>query len=280
MAENRVYRTVYNSNWRNKIPQILMSGNPVCFVKIDTTGLDPLNSELIGIVIAKGHFEDDEVIFDDSYASLIKPVNPIDPEVTSYNGITNEAVADAPSLKQVMHEACTFIGKDANIIGLQTQDFLGPFLCKAAADCNEELSVAYTLDILHMAQAMLEPKKGFKYRYIDIITRLGINPESGIVGYISLFNELYKRIPTGTVQATLSSVTPKEFSYTSSWLYVNTDCGSVRLNRSNCYWEETVPGFFDLVDMEKLTQTILEHYKVPDIRAFAHLQIFQSKYFY
>ena len=280
MAEKRVYRTVYGSAWRDKIPQILMSGNPVCFVKIDTTGLDPLNSELIGIVIAKGHFEDDEVLFDDSYSSLIRSKEPIDPEVTSYNGITNEMLTDAPDLKQVMHEACAFLGKNANIVGLQTHDFLGPFLCKAAEECGEDLSVSYVIDMLLMAQAMVEPKKGFHYSYMDIIKRFDINPESGIIGYLSLFNELYKRVPTGTVKATVSSVTPKEFSYTNSYLYVNTDCGSVRLNRSNCFWEETVPGFFDLVDIEALTQTILEHYQVPDIRAFAHLQLFQSKYFF
>ena len=280
MAEQRVYRTVYGSNWRDKIPQMLMSGKPVHFIKIDTTGLDPLNSELIGVVIAKGHFVDDEIVFDDSYTSLIKPSKPIDPEVTNHNGITNDMLVNAPSLQKVMHEVCSFIGKEANIIGLQTRDFLGPFLCKAAEACGEDLNVSLVIDLLHMSQALIEPKKGFRYSYSDIIKRFDIKLESGIIGYILLFNELYKRIPTGIEKATLLSVTPKEFSYTSSWLYVNTNCGSVRFNRSNCYWEETVPGFFDMVDIEALTQTMLEHYKVSDVRSLAHLQLFPSKYFF
>ena len=44
------------------IPRILVSGKHVNFVKIDTTGLDPMNSEMIGIVIARGHFKDNVLI--------------------------------------------------------------------------------------------------------------------------------------------------------------------------------------------------------------------------
>ena len=105
MAEvknSRVYRTVYKSNWRDMIPRILVSGKHVNFVKIDTTGLDPMNSEMIGIVIARGHFKDNVLIPDDTFATLIRPTNPIPPEITEKNGITNEMVANAPDLSTVM----------------------------------------------------------------------------------------------------------------------------------------------------------------------------------
>lgn len=79
MAEvknSRVYRTVYKSNWRDMIPRILVSGKHVNFVKIDTTGLDPMNSEMIGIVIARGHFKDNVLIPDDTFANIDQTYKP------------------------------------------------------------------------------------------------------------------------------------------------------------------------------------------------------------
>lgn len=275
----RAYRTVYKSNWRDNIPRILASGKPVNFVKIDTTGLNPADSELIGIVIARCHFVDNQLVFDDKYASLIKPINPISSEITARNGITNEMVADAPDLGAVMKQVCEFLGTDATIIGLQVQDFIGGFLCKSAQTTGAPLNVAIVLDLLHMAQALLEPKKGFRYRYIDIITRLGISTDTGIMGYVDLFNKLYLMIPVGIEKASINSVSATEYSYTASWLYVNTNYGTVRLNRSNGYWEETIPGFFDIVDIEELTQTMFAYCGVSDMKALIHSSQFPSKYF-
>ena len=276
----RAYRTVYKSNWRDNIPRILSSGKPVHFVKIDTTGINPLTSEMIGIVIAKCHFVDNQLVFDDRYASFIKPLNPSPEESTQYNGITNEMVANAPDLRTVMMQVCDFLGTGATIIGLQVQDFLGGFLCKAAQDTLAPLNVAIVLDLFHMANALLEPKKGFRYRYIDIIKRLGIREDTGIMGYIDLFNKLYLMIPAGIEKATITSVTTLEYGYTTSWFYVNTNYGTVRLNRSNGYWEETVPGFFDLVDMEALTQSMFAFCNVSDMKSLIHTSRFPSKYLY
>lgn len=282
MAEvknTRAYRTVYKSNWRDMIPRILASGKPVNFVKIDTTGLDPSDSEMIGIAIARCHFVDNQLVFDDKFSTLIRPRNPIPAEITERNSITNEMVATAPDLGTVMNQVCQFIGVGATIVGLQVQEFLGGFLCSAAQMTGAPLNVAIVLDMLHMSQALLEPKKGFRYRYIDIITRLGIPTDTGIMGYVDLFNKLYLMIPTGIEKATISSVSAKEYSYTSSWLFVNTNYGSVRLNRSNGYWEETIPGFFEIVDIEALTQTMFQFCGVTDMKSLIHTKQFPSKYF-
>lgn len=214
MAEvknSRVYRTVYKSNWRDMIPRILVSGKHVNFVKIDTTGLDPMNSEMIGIVIARGHFKDNVLIPDDTFATLIRPTNPIPPEITEKNGITNEMVANAPDLSTVMMHVCEFLGTEATIVGLQVQEFLAGFLCTAAQKTGAPLNVAIVLDLLHMAQALMEPKKGFRYRYIDILTRLDIATDTGIMGYIDMFNKLYLMIPTGIEKASITSVSAKEY---------------------------------------------------------------------
>lgn len=99
------------------------------------------------------------------------------------------------------------------------------------------------------------------------------------MGYVDMFNKLYLMIPTGIEKASITSVSAKEYSYTSSWLYVSTNYGSVRLNRSNGYWEETIPGFFDLVDIEALTQTLFAFCGVSDMRSIIHSSQFPSKYF-
>ena len=282
MAEtknNRVYRTVYRSNWRDMIPRILASGKPVHFVKIDTTGIDPMNSEMIGIVIAKCHFVDNQVVFDSRFSTMIKPTHPIPAEITALNGVTNEMVANAPDLKTVMMHACQFLGVGATIIGLQVNDFLGGFLCRAAQITGAPLNVAIILDLLHMSQALLEPKKNFRYRYQDIITRLEIPTNTGIQGYIDLFNKLYQMIPTGIEKAKITAVYALEYNYTSSWLYVNTNFGTVRLNRSNGYWEETTPGFFSMVDLEDLTHSLIAFCGVTSLKEVIHSPKFPSRYF-
>ena len=219
------------------------------------------------------------MIPDDTFATLIRPTNPIPPEITEKNGITNEMVANAPDLSTVMMHVCEFLGTEATIVGLQVQEFLAGFLCTAAQKTGAPLNVAIVLDLLHMAQALMEPKKGFRYRYIDILTRLDIATDTGIMGYVDMFNKLYLMIPTGIEKASITSVSAKEYSYTSSWLYVSTNYGSVRLNRSNGYWEETIPGFFDLVDIEALTQTLFAFCGVSDMRSIIHSNQFPSKYF-
>lgn len=71
----------------------------------ETTGIKP-DSEICEISVID--------IFDNVlFSSLVKPLNPIPPELTEFHGITNEMVADAPSFAEIHTELSKLLaGKD------------------------------------------------------------------------------------------------------------------------------------------------------------------------
>ncbi len=73
---------------------------------IETTGLDPTVNEIteIGALKLKGL----EVV--DMFSSLIKPKNPIPPEITDLTGIDNNMVAAAPPIEEVLPKFIGFAG--------------------------------------------------------------------------------------------------------------------------------------------------------------------------
>ncbi len=75
---------------------------------IETTGLDSQYDEIIEI----GAVKVKNAIVVDEFHSLVKPKHRIDEFITDLTGITNEMVADAPYIKDVLPSFIEFIGKD------------------------------------------------------------------------------------------------------------------------------------------------------------------------
>ncbi len=77
------------------------------FVILDTetTGLDPVNCEIIEIAALKVHNREIHDIFN----QLIKPKHPIPEGITRITGISNEMVEEAPSLSEVAYNFLKFI---------------------------------------------------------------------------------------------------------------------------------------------------------------------------
>lgn len=73
---------------------------------IETTGLSSSRDEIIEIAAIK--VRDNKIV--DRFNRLVKPDARIDEFITELTGITNEMVADAPSIKQVLPEFMDFIG--------------------------------------------------------------------------------------------------------------------------------------------------------------------------
>lgn len=86
-----------------------------------------------------------------AYTTLIKPKKDIPFDITSLTGITNEMVADAPSIKQVMPDFIDFVGKD-NLLG-HNLPFDLKFLYKYGFDFTKNRRRYY--DTLKMAKAKL-----------------------------------------------------------------------------------------------------------------------------
>lgn len=87
---------------------------PDVFVAIDieTTGLNPTCDEIIEVSAVRyrnGH----EV---EAYETFVKPTRPLGVFITLFNGITNDMVADAPAVGEIMPPLRAFIG-DSVLLG-------------------------------------------------------------------------------------------------------------------------------------------------------------------
>lgn len=123
------------------------------FVVIDTetTGLSSTRDEIIEI--AAIYFEDWEPCI--KFETLIKPKHSIPDEITQINGITNEMVNDAPTIKEVIPSLLTFIGNKP-IVG-HNLFFDMKFLYKNGLDFLSEKHKYF--DTLEIAQKILKKPK-------------------------------------------------------------------------------------------------------------------------
>lgn len=81
-------------------------------IDIETTGLNPTCDEIVEVSAVRyrnGH----EV---EAYETLVKPTRPLSAFVTLYNKITNDMVADAPAVGEIMPPLRAFIG-DSVLLG-------------------------------------------------------------------------------------------------------------------------------------------------------------------
>lgn len=75
-------------------------------IDIETTGLNPTCDEIVEVSAVRyrnGH----EV---EAYETLVKPTRPLSAFITLFNGITNDMVADAPAVGEIMPPLRAFIG--------------------------------------------------------------------------------------------------------------------------------------------------------------------------
>lgn len=86
-----------------------------CVLDTETTGLSSYYDEVIEIGILR--IRDNKIV--GRYSQLVQPKYEIDSFVTSLTGITNEMVANMPSILDVKEEVLSFIGDDI-IIGHNT----------------------------------------------------------------------------------------------------------------------------------------------------------------
>lgn len=76
-----------------------------CVLDTETTGLSAYYDEIIEIGILR--VRNNTIV--DKYSQLIKPEYEIDSFITALTGITNEMVADMPSILDVKNEVLTFL---------------------------------------------------------------------------------------------------------------------------------------------------------------------------
>lgn len=117
-----------------------------CVIDIETTGLDYFYDEIIeisAIKVVDGHFSD-------TFSQLVRPDEPISDFITQLTGITNDMLADKPSIKDALPLFLDFIG-DSLLVGYNV-NFDINFLYDAAKEyLNVEFDNDY-VDVLRIAR--------------------------------------------------------------------------------------------------------------------------------
>jgi DNA polymerase-3 subunit epsilon len=126
----------------------LQLSQPICFIDLETTGVNVSTDKIVEIAIVK--------IMQDGSKSvkrkLIHPEMPIPAATTAVHGITDEMVKDAPTFKQVANEIKQFL-EGADLAGYNSNRFDIPML-------NEEfLRAGISVDI--ESRKLLDVQKVF-----------------------------------------------------------------------------------------------------------------------
>ena len=86
-------------------------------IDLETTGLSEVKNEIIQIAIIKfHHFQPVEIL-----SSYVKPRKGLKLEAAAINHITEDMVADAPYIEQIMQSVDAFIGENAPIVAHNLQ---------------------------------------------------------------------------------------------------------------------------------------------------------------
>ncbi len=98
---------------------------PLAIFDLEATGLSITTDRIVEIAILKIHPDGTE----ERYEKRVNPEMPIPEESTAIHGITDEDVADCPTLKDLVNEIESFIG-DADIAGYNSNKFDLPLLAE------------------------------------------------------------------------------------------------------------------------------------------------------
>lgn len=154
---------------KQPICQYVQNHNMVVF-DVETTGLDPLNNEIIEIGAVK--IEHGEMT--KTFSVLIKPsIGYIPSEITELTGITWGMVKDCHTISQILPDFYLFCE------GCDIVAYNAGFDCKFIANASAKLGFEFTnrqIDALAMARMGVVGAKNFKLK--TIATKLGVSLEN------------------------------------------------------------------------------------------------------
>ena len=143
--------------------------NNYCVVDLETTGLSPEYDEIIEISALRVR----SGLVVDSFSTLVKPRRKITAKITSITGITNDMVASAPMLADVLPAACTFIGNDT-LIGSNV-GFDVSFLYNAVQSVQGGYFSNDYIDTVRIARKVFPELP--HHRLCDVAAAVGVSPK-------------------------------------------------------------------------------------------------------
>ncbi len=139
-------------------------------VDLETTGLDPFRDGITEIAALK--IRNGEVV--DTFQQLVNPEMSIPEVVAEKTHITDEMVADAPCLKEVLPRFLEFVGADM-LLGYNIDKFDLKFIKNKAKYLLHVQFCARTLDVYQLAKRKLDGLES--YRLDSVREALGIGAD-------------------------------------------------------------------------------------------------------
>ncbi len=137
---------------------------------LETTGINPMQDEIVeisAIKVRNGKAAD-------TFSTLVRPGRPMPPAASAVNGITDEMLAGAPDIREVLPQFLAFAGEDV-LVGHNIAGFDLQFLNRAAAGMGRgPLSNDYA-DTLPMAHRRLPQLS--RHRLVDLAAYLKISTD-------------------------------------------------------------------------------------------------------
>lgn len=133
-----------------------VASNNIVVYDLETTGLDSETCEIIEI----GAIKVEKGKITKKFSTFVKPKSPIPPEASRINHITDDMVADAPKIEDVIIDFYNFC-KDCYICGYNNTDFDNKFLRKAGQNNGVKFSNP-NLDVFTLARAARLRVNNFK----------------------------------------------------------------------------------------------------------------------
>ncbi len=138
----------------------------------ETSGRYPIESEICEIAAVKWTSVNGVASQREVFASLIKPTKTMSAEVIKIHGITNEMVADAPPIADVLPEFLKFISGSV-LLAHHAQFDLG-FVAAALEDCKLDLPLAPTICTSLLAQGNVPETPN--HRLQTLVPFFGVDP--------------------------------------------------------------------------------------------------------
>lgn len=161
-------RSVYTGR-EQKGNSLLTFPDDFTIIDLETTGLDPTFDEIIevgAIRVRNGNVTD-------TFSSLVKPEKEVDAFITEITGITNEMLADAPSISEIFPDFLSFMSNDI-IVGHNVNFDINFVYDTNSKLYNQYFSNSFT-DTLRLSRRLLPELE--HHRLKDLINHFEIDIE-------------------------------------------------------------------------------------------------------
>ena len=137
---------------------------------LETTGLSPTAHDIIQIAAVRVRF--DRVLHTESYSTFVNPGYRIPPFITSYTGISDSNVRNAPSAAQALAEFSRFVGSNT-LLAHNGHRFDMPFIRAACTKTGLPTRIVNYADSIYLSKNIW--KESRKHGLDAIIERLSLN---------------------------------------------------------------------------------------------------------